>query len=78
MACQWAGLHLKADCLYEIAHICLQLGQREQARKYLEEALPTAQLADACLPANTRNPPLEGKVAALLLQIPDDDTTEAP
>ena len=78
MSSAWANRYLHTDCLYEIAHSHLLLGQREPARRLLEEALPLARQADAEQPATTSNPPLEGKVAALLLQIPDDDSTEAP
>ena len=70
----WSQSHMKADCLYEIGRIHAHEGAHEAARRFLEEALVLARQADALREAAKLKPEqdLEGKVAALLLQLPDD------
>lgn len=73
----WTYVHTEADCLYEIARVHAHEGAPAAARRFLEEALPIAQRADALrVAANLKDSQdIEGKVAALLLQLPEEDDT---
>ena len=69
----WTYAHTEADCLYEIARVHAHEGAPDAARRFLEEALPIAQRADSMRVAAKlkATEDIEGKVAALLLQLPD-------
>ena len=70
----WTYAHTEADCLYEIARVHAHEGAPAAARRFLEEARPIAQRADAMrVAANLMtSQDIEGKIAALLLQLPDE------
>lgn len=70
----WTYAHTEADCLYEIARVHAHEGAPDAARRFLEEALPIAQRADSMRVAAKlkETQDIEGKVAALLLQLPDE------
>jgi hypothetical protein len=74
---RWTEVHTEANCLYEIGRIHAHEGSPEVARSFLAKALPLAQKADALRPATgATDDRLEGKIAELLLTLPDD--TESP
>lgn len=70
----WTHAHMETDSLYEIARVHAHEGAPDAARRFLEEALPIARRADSMRVAaklkDTQD--IEGKVAALLLQLPDE------
>jgi hypothetical protein len=69
-AAGWVFVHTEAECLYEIARVHVREGTPEVAREFLEEALPLAREADALRePDKFKDDFLEGKIAALLLQL---------
>lgn len=69
----WAHVHTKADCLFEIGRVHFHEGSPEVARRFLEEALPLAQEADALRgPVGVTDDRLEGRIAELLLKLPDE------
>lgn len=66
----WCNAYFEALCLYEIGRIHAHESSTEAARRFLEEALPLAQQAEALRdPAKRIDPGLEGKIAALLVQL---------
>jgi tetratricopeptide (TPR) repeat protein len=73
----WFNAHLQADCLYEIGSVHAAERDFDAARKFLEEALPLSRQAnDLCEAADGSDTGLEGKVAALLLQLSDGEAEE--
>ena len=71
----WTETHTRADCLYEIGRIHAHEGNPAIARDFLARALPLSQEAERLrAPANiTTEDNLEGRIASLLLQLPDPD-----
>jgi hypothetical protein len=73
---KWSATQTEASCLYEIGRIHAHEGLPEVARKFLTEALFLAQKADTLSEAvGATGDRLEGQIAELLLQLPDDDGT---
>jgi hypothetical protein len=71
---EWTDTHMRADCLYEIGRVHAHEGDPAVARGFLERALPLAQEAERLrAPAGiTHDDRLEGKIAELLVQLPDE------
>jgi hypothetical protein len=70
---RWCAVHMEASCLFEIGRVHFHEGAFEAARRFLSEALPWAQKADALQSeAGVKDDRLEGKIAELLLQLPDE------
>jgi hypothetical protein len=70
----WGSVHLEAECLYEIGRVHAHEGSPEIARCFLEEALLLAQRADALRdPKKVPDDRLEGRIAAMLLQLPENE-----
>lgn len=69
----WTDTHMRAECLFEIGRIHFHEGDPAVARDFFERALPLARETDALrAPAGiTHDDRLEGKIAELLLQLPD-------
>jgi hypothetical protein len=66
----WVSTHMEAECFYEIGRVHAHEGALEAAQRFLEQALPLAQKADALRdPQKITDDCLEGKIAALLLQL---------
>lgn len=71
---KWSALHSQADCLFQIGRVHFHEGAPEAARRYLGEALPLAQRADALRgAAGVADDRLEGRIAELLLQLPEEN-----
>jgi len=71
---RWSAVHTEADCLFEIGRVHFHEGAPDAARNFLSAALPLAQRAEA-LRADagiTHDDRLEGRIAELLLQLPDE------
>ncbi len=69
----WASIHMQADCLFEIGRVHFHEGAPETARRFLCEALPLAQQADALqAAAKATDDRLEGRIAELLLRLPEE------
>lgn len=70
---EWTNVHMRADCLFEIGRVHFHEGDPAVARDFLLRALPLAQEAERLRgPAGvTDDDRLEGKIAELLLQLPD-------
>ena len=62
----------QADCLFEIGRVHFHEGAPDSARRFLLEALPLAQQAEA-LRGEVADDRLEGRIAELLLQLPDEE-----
>jgi hypothetical protein len=73
---------MRADCLFEIGRVHAYEGHPAVAREFLLRALPLAQEAERLrAPAEiTSDDRLEGRIAELLVQLPDDgeESTEPP
>jgi len=72
---RWSVVHLRADCRFEIGRVHFHEGAPAAAQQFLAEALPPAQQADA-LRAEAgieHDDRLEGKIAELLLQLPEEE-----
>jgi hypothetical protein len=70
----WSWIHTQADCLFEIGRVHFHEGAPEAARRFLREALPLAQQADALQAgAEVTDDRLEGRVAELLLRLPEEN-----
>ena len=70
---RWSDIHMRADCLFEIGRVHFHEGAPTAAKRFLEEALPLAQQADALQgAAGVPDDRLEGRVAELLLRLPDE------
>jgi hypothetical protein len=70
----WVGIHMQADCLFQIGRVHFHEGAPEAARRFLGEALPLAQKADALQgAAKVKDDWLEGRIAELLLRLPEED-----
>jgi hypothetical protein len=70
----WAFVHMQADCLFEIGRVHFHEGAPEAAREFLEKALPLARKAEALqAKAGAADDRLEGRIAELLLQLPDEE-----
>lgn len=69
----WTEMHTRTDCLYEIGRAYANEGEPEKARGFLERALPLAQETERLRGrAGIRHEDrLEGKIAALLVQLPE-------
>ena len=69
----WSEVHTQADCLFEIGRVHFHEGDPAVARDFLLRALPLAQEADRLRAAAgvTHEDTLEGRIAQLLLQLPD-------
>ena len=74
----WSDTHTQADCLFEIARVHAQEGEAAVARDFLLRALPLAQEAERLRgPAGiTHEDNLEGRIAELLLKLPEDGEKE--
>jgi hypothetical protein len=71
---KWAAVHMKADCLFEIGRVHFHERAPEVARRFLTEALPLTQQADALqATAEVTDDRLEGRIAELLLQSPEEN-----
>jgi hypothetical protein len=71
---RWSAIHTEASCLYEIGRVHFHEGSPEAARRFLTEALPLARQADALqAEAGATDDLLEGSIAELLLQLPEED-----
>lgn len=69
---RWSAVQLEADSLYEIGRVHAHEGDPEVARGFLEQALVLARLKETLgAEIAVRDDNLEGRVAALLLQLPD-------
>jgi hypothetical protein len=65
---------MQADCLFEIGRVHFHEGAPEAARRFLGEALPLAQKADALqAAAKVADDRLEGRIAELLLRLPEEN-----
>jgi hypothetical protein len=70
----WSNIHMQADCLFEIGRVHFHEGAPEAARRFLGEALPLAQKADALqAAAKVADDRLEGRIAELLLRLPEEN-----
>lgn len=70
----WTWIHMRADCLYEIGRVHFHEDAPDAARKFLTEALPLARKADALQAyAKVEDDRLEGRIAELLLQLPEEN-----
>jgi hypothetical protein len=70
----WSFIHTQADCLFEIGRVHFHEGAPEVARKFLTEALALARKAEALqAKAGVADDRLEGRIAELLLQLPDEE-----
>lgn len=71
---EWTDTLMRADCLFEIGRVHAQEGDPAVAREFLLRALPLAQEAERLRgPAGiTDEDRLEGRIAELLVQLPDD------
>jgi len=68
----WMDAHTQADCLFEIGRVHFYEGAFDAARRFLTKALPLAQAAEALeAAAGVPNDRLEGRIAELLLQLPE-------
>src|SRR5436190_6660143 len=70
---RWSAIHTEADCLFEIGRVHFHEESPEAAQRFLSEALPLAQQADA-LRAEAgveQEDCLEGRIAELLPQLPE-------
>ena len=67
-------IYMRADCLYEIGRVHAHEGDPAVARDFLLRALPLAKEAERRrAPAKiTFDDRLEGRIAELLVQLPDD------
>ena len=71
---KWCALHTEADCLFEIGRVHFHEGAPEAARRFLTEALPLARQVDALQDrAGATDDRMEGRIAELLLQLPDEE-----
>lgn len=70
---KWCAVHTEADCLFEIGRIHAHEGSPEIARQFLSDALPLAQQADLLRAEGMNDDRLEGRIAELLLQLPDEN-----
>ena len=69
----WLDVHTQADCLFEIGRVHFYEGAVDASRRFLTEALPLAQAADALQAAAVvPDDRLEGRIAELLLQLPEE------
>lgn len=71
---EWSAAHTEADCLFEIGRVHFHEGTPEAAHHFLSQALTLAQKADALRAAAgiDHDDRLEGRIAELLLQLPDE------
>jgi len=70
----WVNIHMQAECLFEIGRVHFYEGAPEAAGRFLGEALPLAQQADALqAAAKVKDDRLEGRVAELLLRLPEEN-----
>lgn len=71
---EWTDTHMRADCLFEIGRVHAQEGEPTVAREFLLRALPLAQEAElmAIAARISCEDRLEGRIAELLVQLPDD------
>lgn len=66
----WTVTHMEAECLYEIGRVHFHEGAPDAAREFLQQALPLAQQAERLrVPGKHIEDGLEGKIAALLIQL---------
>jgi len=72
---RWSAIHLEADCHFEIGRVHFHEGSPDAAREFLNKALPLAQECEALRQAAgvTNDDCLEGRIAELLVQLPDTD-----
>lgn len=71
---QWSAVHTEAECLFEIGRVHFHEGTPDAALGFLTKALPLAQRADALRESAgiDNEDRLEGRIAELLLQLPDE------
>jgi hypothetical protein len=71
---EWTDVHMRADCLFEIGRVHAHEGDPAIAREFLLRALPLAQEAERmAVTADIEcEDPLEGRIAELLVQLPDE------
>jgi hypothetical protein len=77
----WTDAHMYAECLFEIGRVHAHEGEPAVSREFLLRALPRAQEAErmAVVAGITSDDRLEGRIAELLVQLPDDgDEVGAP
>ena len=69
----WNQVHMRADCLFEIGRVHFHEGDPAVARDFFIRALSLAQEAERLRAAAgvTNEDNLEGRIAELLLQLPD-------
>ena len=74
----WSDTHMRADCLFEIGRVHAEEGDAAVARDFLLRALPLAQEAERLRGAAgvTHEDGLEGRIAELLLKLPEDGEKE--
>ena len=66
----WTIAHTEAECLYEIGRVHFHEESPDAAREFLQQALPLAQQAETLrTPGKQIEDGLEGKIAALLMQV---------
>jgi hypothetical protein len=71
---RWADYHTRAECLFEIGRVHFHEGAPDAAREFLTRALPLAQQADALRSkVEAVDDRLEGRIAELLLRLPDEN-----
>lgn len=73
---RWSAVHMEADCLFEIGRVHFHEGAMEAARRFLTEALPLAQKTEKLRASAgvTNEDRLEGRIAELLLQLPEENS----
>jgi len=68
----WMDVNTQADCLFQIGRVHFYEGAPDASRRFLTKALPLAQAADALqAAAGVQDDRLEGRIAELLLQLPE-------
>ena len=69
---RWTAVHMEADCLFGRVHF--HEDAPDAAREFLTQALPLSQQAETLRTAAgiAHDDRLEGRIAELLLQLPDE------
>jgi hypothetical protein len=80
----WARAHMRVECLYEIGRVHAHEGDPGTAREFLEKARSFIFAVDIAREeaikegARLTDDHLEGKIATLLLQLPEEGSAPAP
>lgn len=70
----WSEAQMEAECLFEIGRVHFYEGAPDAAREFFTAALPLACRANTLrAAAAAKDDRLEGRIAELLLQLPDED-----